>query len=309
MLFKEQIANWDDWGKVYQSIPAFQLLVEHTFAKENLPMAEIQNLEPGTNAVFRVGDYVIKIFAPAESGMDQTLDLQTELFAIKRANVLGVSAPKMLAHGFVNDKYTFAYIIMEYIEGEIMLEDDIKNMPDDEKIEFGRKLRAITDKMNTPCEPFNGIDVIRDKGRWERWDKFPKVFQEERARYLKSHDFGALVFVHGDLNGDNMLMASQGELMIIDFADSVLAPIEYEHALIAATFDFDPAFLRGYFENDTDNLAERCFHGTLIHDFGGDIVAERIGNPEEFSSLAQLKAKFSAMIEEAFMCEYSHDDN
>jgi len=298
-LFTRHIASWDDWGKVYQSIPAFRDLIAHIFAKENLPMAEIGQLEPGTNAVFRVGGYVVKIFAPNESGMDQTLDLQTELFAIQRANALGIAAPKLIAHGFVQDKYRFAYLIMEFIEGKMMLEDDVKRMPNQAKYEFGRKLRTITDKMNTPCECFNGIDIVNDEDRWERWRKFPVRFQTERRDYLASHAFGASVFVHGDLNGDNILMTAQGDLAIIDFADAVLAPVEYEHALVAATFDFDKAFLRGYFENDTANLDERCFHGILIHAFGGDIVAERICGPEEITGLERLREKIYAVIEEA----------
>ena len=60
-LFTAQINNWDDWGKLFQSISAFTPLVEHIFHKENLPYANIENLKPGTNAVFKVGEYVIKI--------------------------------------------------------------------------------------------------------------------------------------------------------------------------------------------------------------------------------------------------------
>ena len=55
-LVTEQINNWDDWGKVFQSIPAFKPLVECIFNKENLPIVEIENLKPGTNAVFKVGE-------------------------------------------------------------------------------------------------------------------------------------------------------------------------------------------------------------------------------------------------------------
>ena len=158
-LFNGQIKNKQDWCKIYQSIPAFAGLVEHILKKENLPVEKIQNLSPGTNAVFRVGGYVVKIFAPAESGIDQTLDQQTELFATRRANNLGVSAPKLIADGFVEDKYRFAYMITEYIIGPELMEA-LKTMMDDEKFAAGRKLRVSTDKMNTSCEPFNSFDAI-----------------------------------------------------------------------------------------------------------------------------------------------------
>jgi len=109
-LFTGQITNWDEWGNIYQSLPAFASLTEHIFQKENLPLAQIENLTPGTNAVFKVGEYVVKIFAPNESGIDQSLDLQTELFATARANVLGVSAPKLITHGFIEVDLIASYL-------------------------------------------------------------------------------------------------------------------------------------------------------------------------------------------------------
>ena len=296
-LFTEQISNWDDWGNIFQSIPAFTPLVEHIFHKESLPLAKIENLTPGTNAVFKAGEYVIKIFAPNESGIDQSLDLATELFATARANNLGVSAPKLIAHGFIEDKYRFAYMITEYIHGAELVEA-VKTMTDSEKTDIARKLRAIADKMNTPCEPFNGVDIINDKGRYRRWDRYPEQFKAERLAYIKSRDYGEKVFVHGDLCLDNILLTPQGELYIIDFADAVLAPKIYEHALMPYSFELDPALLRGYFEDySTDEFADMCFNGLLIHDFGGDIVEDFIGGTSEFHNLEELRSRIKQKSE------------
>ena len=304
-LFTEQINNWDDWGNIFQSVPAFTPLVEHILAKEKLPSAKIENLTPGTNAVFKVGDYVIKIFAPTESGIDQSLDLQTELFATSRANKLGISAPKLITHGFIEDKYRWAYMITEYIHG-MELGEAVKTMTNCEKTDIARKLRVITDKMNTSCEPFNGIDVINDKVRYRRWDIFPECFKAERLAYIKARDYGEKVFVHGDLCLDNILLTSQGELYIIDFADAALAPKIYEHAHMAYVLgydtDFDPALLRGYFEDYTaDEFMEMCFNGLLIHDFGGSIVTDCIGKADEFQGLADLREKLRIQMKEAII--------
>jgi thiamine kinase-like enzyme len=297
-LFTEQINSWQDWGRVFQSISAFTPLVEHIMDKENLTPAKIENLTPGTNAVFKVGSYIVKIFAPAESGIDQTPDLQTELFAVQRANEIGVSAPKLTADGFVEDKYRFAYIITEYIEG-VEFTEAVKVMTDEQKIIIGRKLRGVTDKMNTPCKPFNSIDVINDKGRYRRWDKYPERFKAERLAYLQSRNYGEKVFVHGDLCGDNILLTPDGDIYIIDFADAVLAPIVYEHALVAVElFDLNKALLQGYFGiHSSDELTEICFEGLLIHDFGGDIAEQHIGRPDELQCLEDLRRKLKLKIE------------
>jgi len=295
-LFKEQISNWDEWGDIFQSLTAFAPLAEHILAKERLPATEIENLTPGTNAVFKAGDYVLKIFAPAESGIDQTLDLQTELFAVRHVYALGASVPKRIADGFVEDKYRFGYMITEYINGAEATQA-VQTMTDDEKTVFGRKLREITDKMNVPCEPFNDIDVIYDKGRYRRWDDYPERFKAQRLAYIQGKNFGENVFVHGDLCLDNILLSQKGELFIIDFADAVLAPVIYEHALVAFAFELDPALLRGYFADYAmDAFIEMCFNGLLIHDFGGDIAREYFGKPDEMQSLDDLRQKLTQKL-------------
>ena len=299
-LFTGQISNWNEWGDIFQSIPAFMPLVGHILAKEKLPMSTMENLTPGTNAVFKVGEYVIKIFAPTESGMDQSLDLQTELFATSRANRLGISAPQLITHGVIDDKYRFAYMITEYIHGTELV-DAVKHMTDTEKTDIARRLRRMTDTMNTPCESFNGIDVINDKGRYRRWDdRYSDSFKSERLDYIKSHDFGEKVFVHGDLCLDNILLTPQRELFIIDFADAVLAPRIYEHALMPFSFELDPALIRGYFADySAAGFIEMCFNGLLIHDFGGDIVMDFLKDAGSFEDLGDLRRGIRRKLEEA----------
>ena len=64
-LFNEQLNNEQDWGNVFQSIAAFTPLVEHILEIEKLPPAKIENLSPGTNALFKIDKHVIKIYVPA----------------------------------------------------------------------------------------------------------------------------------------------------------------------------------------------------------------------------------------------------
>jgi hypothetical protein len=113
-MLSETIANWSDWGKVFQSIPAFSKLAQEILKKEGLPAAALQPLTPGTNAVFLAGDVVVKIYAPQESGMNQSEDRQTEIFVTRFAESLGLPAPSILAEGVIHEKYSFSYILMRY---------------------------------------------------------------------------------------------------------------------------------------------------------------------------------------------------
>ena len=103
MLFNRTIANWDDWARVYQSIPAFENVVQEILVREQLPICKIEHLTPCTDAVLRAGDIVVKIYAPAESGMDQTVDRHTEIFVTRFVRALGVPVPTILAEGVIYD--------------------------------------------------------------------------------------------------------------------------------------------------------------------------------------------------------------
>ena len=79
MLFQKIIDGWASWGRVYCDLPAFEPLIREILRTEGLRQdVRLSRLTPGTNAVFRAEEMVIKIYAPAESGMDSLRDYDTE---------------------------------------------------------------------------------------------------------------------------------------------------------------------------------------------------------------------------------------
>ena len=289
-LFNKEILNIISWEHIFRSIEAWESLINFILVKEKLPVSKIENLKPGTNAVFRSGKYVVKIYAPEESGINYSTDYKSEIFAINYALSSGISVPKIITYGEIDDKYFFQYIIMEYINGLDFNEYSV-NFNDKEKTKLGARIREITDLFNKQCENFNGIDVIHDRNRHKRWDRYSENFKTERLEYLKSHAFGEKVFVHGDLCYDNLIIDKKDNIHIIDFADSVLAPINYEHGHLAAVlFGFDESYLRGYFgKYNADDIVDLCFNGLIIHDFGGDIVSEKIANADKLFCLNDFR--------------------
>jgi fructosamine-3-kinase len=308
-LFNFTINGWQSWGKVFQSIESFTPLIHYIFRRESLPVSNIENLTPGSNAVFKVGGYVIKIYAPIESGLDTKPDYDTELFGIGYAHKSGVAAPKIIAAGEIRDRYLFRYLIIEYINGS-SFGDIMESLTDDDKIDFGKRLRMITDKLNRPVGNAFGlrsIDIIDTAVHNKRWDIFPAPFNNERLEYLKqmktSEMFNGNVFVHGDLNADNIILSGDGEIYLIDFADSLSAPIIYEKVvIIAELFQFDKSFLRGYLGNyDVDCMVKLCLDGLMIHDFGAGIINARVSAAAEIDSLDTLKRKLETAMINCFL--------
>jgi serine/threonine protein kinase len=147
-VFFEEIKDWDTWAKVFQDIPAFEKFINKIFEKEGLAYKEISHLTAGTNAVFKVDNFVVEIFAPVESGFNTEVDYNYEILGMKRAISLGINIPNVIAASYIEDKYLFRYIIMDYIDGKDA-KDILKNYSANEKIAFVRQLKENIIKMNT----------------------------------------------------------------------------------------------------------------------------------------------------------------
>ena len=306
-LFTEQINNWSDWGKLFQSIPAFTPLVEQIFRIENLPLAKIEKLHPGTNAVFRVGGYVIKIFAPVDSDDHKGgygTDVDVELFGMRLANRRGVPSPRLISEGVIEDKYCFRYMVMEYIHGKML--DEIENsLSYDDKVIIGQNMRKITNKLNAPpCENFTSVDVIqyalvnRD---WVDHEGFPESFETERQAYLDGFqiDEHDKVYCHGDLHCQNILVDEKMNVYIVDFADAMYAPAEYEQLyVVSALFCFEKPYMVGYFGGDysVDNVLELCMKWLPVHAWGHATTEGNLDNVGEITSLAFLRERLRETI-------------
>lgn len=277
-LFQFDIHDWSTWGEVYCSKEEFTPLIQYIFECEGLEFEALENCKPGTNGVFRVGEYVVKVFVPLESGYDSLPDYRAELFAMERANEVGVSVPKLIAKGQIQDKYLFRYLIMECVKGENL--GEIKDtLGREQKLEIGKKLRDIVRGWATPCENFNGVDAIGRTLRSKRWEEASDEIKNAQKRFLEGLKKESFVFVHGDLTEDNLMVDQSGKLTVIDFADSLIAPGIYEDmTLICDAFHFDRDFLEGYYGNiSTEELTEKCMGAILCHEYGYHVVKSMFG--------------------------------
>jgi tRNA A-37 threonylcarbamoyl transferase component Bud32 len=274
-LFQKDINDWNSWGAVYQSINDFQKLIEEIFKREKLFGYEhISQLTPGTNAVFKVGNTVIKIFAPIESGAKTDEDYCAELQSMERANTLRIRAPKLIAASHIQDKYVFRYLIMEYIDGQ-SAGNALEKYTSAQKRKFVLELKENLMKMNcTPTEEVNESLVKERSNHNMAWNSYPITIQSQIKEIVKQYDLSECVYVHGDLTADNIIIDKQDDLYIIDFADSTIAPIEYEYPpILFDLFNYDIEMINEFNkELDYDAFIDKVFMGTLLHAFGAYFI-------------------------------------
>lgn len=295
-LFEADIVGNDSWASVFQSKKDFEPLIREIFKRHHLKAEKIENLTPGTNAVFRVGDHVIKVFAPVESGFSTDKDFDTELAALRHANRVGVTAPLLVCSGCMEDKYLFRYIVMAYIQG-CAFEDMSQRFNSRQKADFAEKLKSITQKLNVelPERDIPAFSLPECLGN-PRWFIFPECFRQSRNAYVESHPFSSYVYTHGDLTGENMIVGDDGEVFIIDFADSRLAPYEYEWPpIVFALFGCDPVMMEAYFGAcHGDGFYDRLTLSMVVHEFGATLIKQICETSgialDTITNMEQLKA-------------------
>ena len=214
-LFDRDITSWEKWGKTFQNIDAFSQLIKHIFKTEGLPLMGIENTTPGTNAVFLCGQFVVKIYAPKQTGIPES-EYRSELEALRRAAMQGVPVPKIFASGYVEDKYGFYYMITERAQGR----EARKILPEysyDEKFRFVQQLNGALNSMNTRA-PFSGERLKSHALNNEKWDIFSLETKLQIREAIESIKFPDMVYVHGDLTGENIII-NRDEMNILDFGE------------------------------------------------------------------------------------------
>lgn len=292
MLFNEPIHNWNEWGAIFQSIEAFTPLAREIFRRERLAFSGLENLTPGTNAVFRAGDYVVKIFAPRESGLEPQVDYSNESAVCGALTRWGISTPRLIAHGKIQDTYLFYYLITEYCPGE-EAGTWLKKANPSQLEDFIWQLKGLLQTLHRPAEGLipsvNLLGRALDNPRLERLLVSLRDEMAERAARLNLAD---PVLVHGDLTGENILIGADNRPIIIDCADACLAPWWYELApLVFELFHCRGDLLRLFEDTDPEVFVEQVMDAVCIHDFGANMLWDTAARERIpcFSHLAEVK--------------------
>lgn len=281
-LFQKQIDGWSSWGKLYCDLEAFTPLCHTILEMEGLGKQPLGLLTPGTNAVFSAGKYILKIFAPQESGLNTSLDYQTELAMGHYASGIGIRVPHVIACGEIRDKYLFRYLIQDRVDG--ISAEKLLSLPTYSQETIIHMLAQDISRLHRSMPSKELLVVLTPSQLPEenkRWGKVPPSLVKEIIRLSKEAESLPVVPVHGDLTRDNLLLRQSEagiEPVWIDFADSHLAPACYE--LPPLIFELllgerEPVRLLcrelGY---TSESFLKELVQGIALHDFGADILRE-----------------------------------
>jgi len=170
---------------------------------------------------------VAKIFAPVESGLNPAHDFVVEREALRFAAEAGVPVSTPTAFGCIEDAYVFRYIRMEWVDGR-EAGDVLPGFGAAELEGFVQAFKGLLRKLNRQPSRrlFDPIDAVERAVHNPRLSALPDTLAGDMRARARAAKASASVFVHGDLTRENVLIRPDGGIVVIDFADSNIAPAE-----------------------------------------------------------------------------------
>ncbi len=276
VLFDRKIEDWQAWADVFQDASAFAKLAAAIYAREGLAPPVLKALTPGTNAVFRAGDTVIKLFAPQESGFDSACDFAVETAMLRYAAEAGVATAEALACGEVRDTYLFRYLIMRRVDG-MEARFVLPGYTGAEKARFACDMRTMLHKLNRPCPGLlPELDTRARAIHNKRLDALPPLLREDLRTRARAARWNETVIVHGDITGENVLIGADGCPVLIDHADACDAPWFYElPPQVFELFCCDRALVLPFLSGaPLAGFIGALLDGLALHDFGANILRD-----------------------------------
>lgn len=301
-----------EWGEVFTDVDIWTPAVREICRRARIPVHAIEAGYPGSNAVFIVNKHtpsvaVVKIYAPLWSD-DYALERVIHSLLTRWPEI---GAPLLLAEGTLGRDGAWPYIVLSYVSGEPIREvrEDIprRNLLTACR-DLGHRLRLL---HSISIADLGALDTSPDGWQRTASRQLTQAVEKLRSRrvvpktvieripgfvdtVLQELRASPIVLVSGDVTEDHVMLAEQDGHWalsgLIDFADALIAPPEYEWvALWFSALDRDNGCLRACLEGyGGDVIANAAFYRnalafTFLHEFGAEIIAEtldRLDNPE-----------------------------
>ncbi len=307
------VTSWEQWSRIFTDVATWAPAIREIGRRAGLPVTTVKAGYPGTNAVFIVdadsGDptYVVKIYCPF-CREDFTLERILHPLLMRYPDL---PVPVSIGHGILKGEMDWPYLILSFLPGDA-IRDVRPVIPRANLISIARELghcvkvlHRIPQSSRLPLEPLLGEwEILAEQLLVKTLDDLTakRILSPELIRKIPDLVDSTLedqapsepVLVNGDLTEDHVLVQERDGTWhmsgLIDFADSLIAPRDYEWlALWFGALDQDPvalrAFLHGYkadFPID-ETFRRRAMVFTFLHEFGAfmiEMALRKLGAPD-----------------------------
>lgn len=289
MIINRVLNDLTDWKDFLKNDCIIVKLVNLILEQCNIPSYNVKKINLGTNAVFDLGNYILKIYAVNEKSSSK-LDCIREVILSKLLMSSYYRVPTIIKTGYIEDRYTLYYNVMEKFNDLAPVSNVLSNVNSLDYAVFLKELHAIISCIHSLETDSNTIRLYSKSimGELSKCDEYVKYVNN----YLFNNnlEFG---IVHGDLSETNIYFNKKGELVILDFEDWMYAPFIVEYPTICFELLKAPNIINDFFSNmPKNNLIEMLIAGILLHHESArfiKLIASKIGNNTELPKLEEIR--------------------
>lgn len=297
MIIQKQLITLDDWKDFISEQSAIDEIAKSILRECDILPRAFERINIGTNAVFDLGDTVLKIYASYEEAQHAWMDCRREITMLNMLKNAPFRVPSIIRTGYICDRYKMYYNILEKFNVLHPFFHDKYTLDISEYNTCIQELHKVIQVINNiPINTY--IAQIYSKPL----RNFNKD-NDEYARYLKIYfrkNAFNLGVVHGDLSETNIYLDHERNTVVLDFEDWMYAPIIVEYPTICFELLKTPQNIQSFFNYTSLNkLIEMLIAGVLLHNESNRFlknISLQMGKPDEFPTISDLYSFFTFYI-------------
>ncbi len=142
MIINRVLNDLTDWKDFLRNDNIIVNLVDLILEQCNITKYDVKKINLGTNAVFDLGNYILKIYAVNEKSSSK-LDCIREVILSKLLMSSYYCVPTIIKTGYIKDRYTIYYNVMEKFNDLVPVSNVLSNANSLDYAAFLKELHAI----------------------------------------------------------------------------------------------------------------------------------------------------------------------
>lgn len=289
MIIRNKLTNLVDWKEFILKHSAIDEIAKGILKECKVSTPIIERINIGTNAVYDLGNAILKIYATYEESQHAWMDCRREIILSNLLKDAPFRVPSILRTGCIRDRYTIYYNFLEKIDGLypfFNFENNLNVLEQSMRIQDLYKVIQFINNI-----PINTYIAEFYSKPLRNFNKDNDEYAQYLQKYFNKNSYD-LGIVHGDLSETNIYLDHEKNIVVLDFEDWMYAPIIVEYPTICFELLKTSQNIQSFFYNTSlSELVEMLVTGILLHNESNRFLQKislQIGKPRELPTVGDL---------------------
>ena len=291
MIIQDKITSLVEWKRFVSEHFSITEIAKKVLSECNIGHSQFKRINIGTNAVFDLGNTILKIYATHEELPDAKMDYKRELLLSDALKGAPFRVPSIIEAGCIYDRYPIYYVLLQKMDG-------LHPFFDKQNISNVSEQRMRMNDLRNAVKYINTYPMAAHIATY--YSKPLKKYSIENDEYMYylqryfKHSMYDMGIVHGDLSETNIYLDNEDNIVVLDFEDWMYAPIFVEYPTICFELLKTAQNIQVYFDKTSFiELVEMLMAGILLHNESTRFLKKislKMGMPEKFPTIGELRS-------------------